>query len=445
MSSQIELTKSRPKILAIIFGTQPANISTMKKPLTKNNLLIKTITSSILVFSLNTKANSNDVCSKIYSDTAVDNTTDSGSSSQLKQLAASNGISQLLRSNPLHFWTWMQSSAPMFLSSDVLNIQGLIFGDPHNGNFMTALIKNQTTQIRSVQWACVDYDDGGKGPLILDFARYLASVKAVDDRVKSKDLWDAYLSGLNGEQKSPPDFIEKLLKLSPQEYEDLENDKAKKNSVRASQGRVLVRDNVENFDITDPQERNLIHHTFSSHLHDLQILDVVGRQKERGGSQEAKRYLALAKRNNGKYVLIELKENLEPAVNKYQSQSDDVFQIKLQTFSNSDSNYQEIRLRLPGDSAKQPPHSFLLRPKQLYLLDITNKVDGKNDLKKFDQLSQFNAWYIGSVQRAQASSTALTAILNSPAGDTTLLQIKVMVKQYLELLSDSLKKSQDKK
>lgn len=356
----------------------------------------------------------------------------------LQQLATSKGTSQLLRSNALHFWQWNQIFANLFFSEDILDIKGFVVGDPHNGNFAPTLIN------KNVKWISVDYDDGGKNiPLILDFVRYLSSVKAVTDEVKSKDLWDAYLDGLSGKQKAAPDFVQLLLDMTPEQYQQLQHKKALKNSKEIKGSRKLIIDDVENFKITDNQTQILIQSKFQELLPDMKVIDVVGRQKDSGGSKDAARYLALAQRNhsdqNSEFVLYEMKQKLEAAVDEYEVQAEDNFLAVLDFFIGKDVNFQQIQIENKTNNQRQIIN-FLFRPKQLYLLDVTNNVSNKKDLQKFKELSEFNAWYIGSKQHQQPAGIKLQKLLQIKDTDVVLINIKTMVKQYLDLLEQALKK-----
>jgi hypothetical protein len=356
----------------------------------------------------------------------------------LQQLAISKGTSQLLRSNALHFWQWNQTFANLFFSEDILAIKGFVVGDPHNGNFAPTLINN------SIKWISVDYDDGGKKiPLILDFVRYLSSVKAVTDEVKSKDLWDAYLDGLNGKQRMAPNFVQKLLDMTTEEYRQLQNKKALKNSEEINGSWKLIIDEVENFQISDSKTQIQIHNKFQELLLNMKVLDVVGRQKDSGGSKDAARYLALAKRQqsekNSEFVLYEMKQKLDSAVDEYELQDADNFSAVLDFFIGKDENYQQVQIINKKQNNSSQVQTFLLRPKQLYLIDVTNNISNNKDLQKFKELSEFNAWYIGYKQHQQPAGLKLQMALQSKDTDIVLINIKTMVKQYLDLLEAALK------
>lgn len=390
-------------------------------------------TSVFLTIGYNTNSHAADVCDKIYSTP--------NQRVALQQLAISKGVSQLLRSNALHFWQWISSFSDLFFSKDILNIKGFVVGDPHNGNFAPTLINNK------MKWVSVDYDDGGKNiPLILDFVRYLASVKSVTDDVRSKDLWEAYLSGLQGHPKDPPDFVQELLDMSPAQYRKLQHKKALKNSVEQNGIRQLVVDDVENFKIEDTQERQTIQNKFQTLLTNMKVLDVVGRQKDRGGSKDAARYLALAQRDpanpNSELVLYEMKQKLDSAVDEYEMQPEDNFASVIDFFVGKDVNYQQVKITTKKNGQSQTD-IFLFRPKQLYLLEVTNDASNKKELQKFKNLSEYNAWYIGHQQHLQAAGKQLQNTLENKDLDVVLMNVKAMVKQYLDLLEEALKKKKD--
>lgn len=390
-------------------------------------------TTLTLILGYNSNSQAADACNQIYPKQNQRVT--------LQQLAISKGVSQLLRSNALHFWQWSASFSDLFFSKDILALKGFVVGDPHNGNFAPTLINNK------IKWVSVDYDDGGKSiPLILDFVRYLASVKSVTDDVHSKDLWDSYLSGLTGHQKQPPGFVQELLNMTPAQYRELQHKKALKNSKETNGSRQLVVDDIENFKIDDAQERQSIQNKFQELLPNMKVLDVVGRQKDRGGSKNAARYLSLVQRDpanpNSELVLYEMKQKMESAVNEYETQSNDNFTSVIEFFVGKDVNFQQTQITITREGVPQTAN-FLFRPKQLYLLEVTNDASSKKELEKFKDLSEYNAWYIGHLQHLQASGKLLQKNLQNKDQDFVLLNIKAMVKQYLDLLEEALKKKKN--
>ncbi|RZA09834.1 MAG: DUF2252 domain-containing protein [Proteobacteria bacterium] len=97
-------------------------------------------------------------------------------------------------SNAFHFWAWSRNEAEGYLGA-YLKPQGVIIGDPHPRN-----VFDYRTGRGSAKLAVADIDDGGRGPLFLDFARFVTYLEASDIDLKVGKIFDAYLSGLKQEE-----------------------------------------------------------------------------------------------------------------------------------------------------------------------------------------------------------------------------------------------------
>lgn len=348
-----------------------------------------------------------------------------------------NKLTKLARSNAPQSWAWFKVHAQEFLSQNILKFVGNIEGDPHNGNFGPIVVAGK------VKWRSLDYDDTGTGPYILDFAKYLMAVKAVDSvkKVQASDLWDVYLRGLQGKDfKNPPERITELMNMTPEQFRQLEVKKAHKFSI----GDKLIKDGERSSKIKDQNTYDLIMQVFSRHLPEgLRVLDVGGREKEGGGSGSvngqggAIRFIALVKGKDGQNTLYELKEDPVSGIDNYQRQEaslQDVLNFHVIGEGQTDLNYQEVNLNLNGD------RRFLLRPKPLYFYDYANKASTSSQYEEFADLSLYNAWYLGHMVSLQKNASQYLKIIESDKKGDIFEGVKKMTWAYLEFLQKYLPK-----
>ncbi len=99
-------------------------------------------------------------------------------SGQFDQVEVSKNLSQLIRSNTPHYWTYMKHRADLSSLKQYLPFEGIVGGDPHMGNF-TVLPLKQVGGSRQMRYVDIDFDDAGRGPFVLDIIRYLIASKSI--------------------------------------------------------------------------------------------------------------------------------------------------------------------------------------------------------------------------------------------------------------------------
>ena len=62
-------------------------------------------------------------------------------SGQFDQVEVSKNLSQLIRSNTPHYWTYMKHRADLSSLKPYLPFEGIVSGDPHMGNFSVLPLK----------------------------------------------------------------------------------------------------------------------------------------------------------------------------------------------------------------------------------------------------------------------------------------------------------------
>jgi len=361
-----------------------------------------------------------------------------------KQLLQSKSPSQLLRSNAEQYWAWAKVNSQNYFKevTNVLNITGRVVGDPHNKNF------GIISYMKKLIWTVVDSDDAGAAPMILDFTRFVAAIKAVED-IKTKDLWSYYIAGLTGQEIAVPAIVQKYLNMSYEDFRALEVKKANK---FADVSRLkLKNDGVESSSIINEKDYDKVKKEFENAFKSTnwQVLDVGGREKDRGGSQEALRFVALVREADGFNTIFELKEDLGSSVDQYQHQSHDNLEQTLDDYIYSrvrsgktaqDLSYQVVKFKIEGKE-----RIFLLRRKQLYFFDAANSVDTKKEENEFSQLSIYNAWFMGRLHGQQSNSRAYVSVIQNDTDGKILDGVKQMAKSYLDLLVSELKDAKKEK
>lgn len=361
-----------------------------------------------------------------------------------KQLSQSKSPSQLLRSNAEQYWSWAKENSQNFFkeSFHVLNFVGRVVGDPHNKNF------GIIPYMKKLIWTVVDSDDAGSAPMILDFTRFVAAVKAVED-IKTKDLWRYYVAGLSGQEIETPAIVQKYLRMSYEEFRALEVKKANKFADESMSK--LKNDGVESSQIEKEKDYKKVKSEFEKAFASTkwQVLDVGGREKDRGGSQDALRFVALVREDDGMNTVFELKEDLGTSVDQYQQQSRDNLERTLDDYiyshvsssgSSKDVSYQVIKFKIEGKD-----RTFLLRRKQLYFFDAANSVDTKKEEGEFSQLSIYNAWFMGRLHGQQSNSHAYVSAIQNDTDGKIFDGVKQMAKSYLDLLVSELKDAKKEK
>ena len=130
-----------------------------------------------------------------------------------EQVGDSKNLSQLIRSNTLHYWTVMKHQVDLRGLKAYLGYEGMLAGDPHAGNF-AALPLRARDGSRKMRYVDVDFDDCGRGPFVLDFIRFVIASKANHKEVKRRDLEKGYHQGLAGRELDPPKAVRALLAMA---------------------------------------------------------------------------------------------------------------------------------------------------------------------------------------------------------------------------------------
>lgn len=315
------------------------------------------------------------------------------SAPDFREAEVSKNISQFIRSNAVHYWSYMKTKANASYLKPYITYQGFLAGDPHMGNFAPLPLHTKNGP-RQMQFVNIDFDDAGYGPFVLDFARYVLTVEASEPKIKKGDLEDAYILGLSGQRVKPSKDIQEFLDISPEQYDRLAAEYVAKNS--NAKGFILEKDKLEADRGDIPRE------LIAAQFPGMKLIDVAVRPRERGGS-EGVRLWALVQESNGRRHIMELKPWESSGLNEYQKQPQigewlqavyDTFRPNLDT-----ADYDLIEIKGKG--------LFWKRPKKISLID-----ELKDEFKTANALAIYDANLLGLAHGRQKQAAAYLAVIN---------------------------------
>jgi hypothetical protein len=297
--------------------------------------------------------------------------------SKFEQVGESKDLSQLVRSNTVHYWTAMKHQIDLCGLEPYLRYQGVLAGDPHAGNFGVLPLRS-VDGTRKMRYVNVDFDDAGRGPFVLDFIRLMIASKATDREAKRRLQEEAYLKGLSGKETEPPKKVHDLLRMSAAEYDTHATEYLRKRC--SDKGFIFKVGEIEPY--TAKIDRARIEGVFQK----AKVVDIGIRPLARGGSAGDLRFWVLVENENGGQSIMELKQYEEPATAKYQSQPSPqqrLKEIRLAFWPELDgSDYDLVELLGSG--------LFWVREKRVSLIDApysskkTKKLDFLNELEVYD-------------------------------------------------------------
>lgn len=392
-----------------------------------NNRLLRQIVVSLIVllatYSQTTKANQNDELN-LTNGASIDMNT--GDQNKLLQVDESKDISQLLRSNVQHFWTWAKQIAPRQkqFENDFTSPTGIIMGDAHLGNMHPSI--DSKTHIMT--WKNIDLDDSGIGSFVLDFTHLVLSVKVISKELKIHDMVDAYIKGLNNQAYKLPKSIHKYMNISSEEYE-----KMRKTYVlnKTKQAKFILKKNaILNFDSSIAGiEKFALEKIIKKNLGEkYSILDLALISKDRGGSAGKKRIWALLQAENELHI-FELKE-LDPSGLGF-------FQSQLPI----EQNFVQNRNYFGYDEQDLPIvqfHNtyFILREKKITLFDVPYNPKTEDDANFLEDLAIWGSYNLGKWHTGQTNSLIYTQAINAKSTEFLVL-IKELQKEYRKLVTET--------
>jgi hypothetical protein len=301
---------------------------------------------------------------------------------RLQQVADSKNLSQLIRSNTVHYWTAMKHQVDLGGLKPYLGYEGMLAGDPHAGNF--ALLPLRTLDgSRKMSYVDVDFDDCGRGPFVLDFIRFVIASKANHKEVKRRELEKAYHKGLAGREVDPPKKVRTLLAMRVADYDAMAAEYLRKRST--DKGFIFKSGEIE------PYHAKIRRDAIESLFHDDRVIDIGIRPEVRGGSAGELRIWIIVEHQSGERRLMELKQYDEPATAKYQPQpgpQQRLKEIRRAFWPHLDGSDYDL-LDISGAGL------FWIREKRVALIDLPYSSEDKKHIDFLDELEIYDANQLG--------------------------------------------------
>lgn len=350
---------------------------------------------------------------------------------------AGESISQLIRSNPAHYWRLMKNPEFRTPVAPFVRFSGIVTGDPHFGNFsVIPLIDRQGRE--QLAFADIDFDDAGTGSFVFDFARLVATSKAIEADLKKdekfanvREMVMAYIEGLNGHETERPQLIQRELDKGIESYREELRDYVKKRIETKGHDRIKL---VDGEIIELSRRLDNLKEGIPALFPDMEVLDVARVLKDRGGSAGSIRLWILLKDGHNERRIFELKQWQETGMTAYQAQKPlrewvrDLYPVFWPEMS--DASYRLVNL---GGMY------FWLREKKKTLIDVPYEISSNSDLNYLQDLAPYMANHLGLIHGRQAGAAGLRNMLNEPQNQELLRTgVKEVYRRYLELAQRTL-------
>jgi uncharacterized protein DUF2252 len=346
----------------------------------------------------------------------------SATSGQFDQRKVSKDLSQLIRSNTPHYWTYMKHRADLSRLKQYLPFEGVLAGDPHLGNFGVLPIK-QVGGSRQMRFVDIDFDDAGRGPFVLDIIRYLIASKSIGGQIKKRPLEKSYLAGIAGKELDPPKEVRSLLAMPVSHYDDMVAQYVAKKS--SKHGFVFETGKIE------PYNAKIARSTIERLFPAAKVIDLAIRREERGGSIDQLRIWVLVEDQKSRRI-VELKQYSEPAIANYQIQPpvrEWLDAVRRTFWPGLDGSAYDL-VDIPGAGL------FWIRDKHVSLIDVPYSSEKRSDVAFLDALASYDANLLGLAHGRQAEATPYRAIVEKDAEafhDAT----EPVAKAYLDLARET--------
>ncbi|MBO9666039.1 MAG: hypothetical protein J7501_04440 [Bdellovibrio sp.] len=334
-------------------------------------------------------------------------------------------LSQSIRSNPAKFFSFLSSFTKVNPElSPLLKYQGWISGDSHPGQW--SFVPNEGKFI----YTMIDFDMAGKGPLLLDFMQYTLNIEAIiqqspksENKIRIKELLDAYLQGLRGGRPTPPEWASKILQKDDVSFLKKEQ-KYYRNKVTL-ENKLEVDQDFERLSDTSLTQEISFNLNSLGYFRNYDVVDVVQKKIERGGSAGQKRYWVLVREHSNASIIriFELKEKQTGFLPEAQSSTEAMYSI---FWGNSHPAYAELRLR---------NQDFEIRPKKVSLdeADIPYKLKKDSDWQYLKEKALYDLSLLGKAQSSQQGAAELATMIGNNYDQVAKLT-KLFSQQYLSTL-----------
>ncbi|MBO9665354.1 MAG: DUF2252 family protein [Bdellovibrio sp.] len=322
------------------------------------------------------------------------------------------------RSNAPHFWSWLATQ-----SSDLFAYRGAVVGDPHILNFGDVQLA-----IGGRVFALIDLDDvGNRGPFVGDFIRYAAGNQVSPYNVSVKELYAAYVYGLQGNEIPVPPVVAVALARGDEEFQKRQDKYLERMTEknRFSEKAKLEPMTVAPMDVLGVY--NAVADDLAGELRGYRVLDMGYKVKESGGSQGLVRFWYLVQAGRDRQI-IEFKMEDQPATEFYASQGS----IQ-ERFASVTSFFRPSAVYGPYKIVTAGGYSFLMRARLAPFLDFDpSKGLALADIHAGREVSKYIANLLGRMHGKQSAAQGLAGQLNQSA---RLVEVQGLVQSYVDVMA----------
>lgn len=321
--------------------------------------------------------------------------------------------------NAAHFWAWSRNNADKYLK-DYLDAGGVILGDPHTGNVFDYRPKGKPASL-----AVSDVDDGGEGPLFLDFARFVVFTESGKPKLKIQDVFDAYVEGLKGKKGEIPGLLAEAREYSAADIEKKHQKYIEKHTQEDGQ---LDLEDLDLNSRVSAEKKDRMDSLAEDALKRAGAKKIWGegfREDKGGASAGADRYWVLVGGEKEAARLYEYKEQRRPATSFYQEQK-----ANNERIAKVEEIYSEEGLDSHLFGVVKAGADFRVRPRHYQILSPDE--EDKSDKEDF---TYYVANWIGRAQAKQAGGKKLRKMIEEDP-EAAKDALKKFVRAYEEEMEE---------
>lgn len=331
----------------------------------------------------------------------------SAPSSLIRQYEASRSVSQKIRDNAPFYWAEVRTQEQALLSGLPAELKSIVIvmGDLHSGNFSPVLVPG-----RGVRYSAFDIKDIGYGPAIMDINRLAMNtveiarrgrpISKLEERAMIQRIIRAYRTGLlKNEYELTERFQDELpseKKFNKKLAKKLENKLADDGVLEVDgEAKLPLTVAARKLGVTLSELQGQLEAALIAKIGWGRLSDSIANVRDRGGSKESLRVLALFEVTDAKPVLKEFKELVPSALSEYSGQpSREALEAEVSKYLDYDVGELFPVVTIAG-------REFVLRDKKLEPIVVPYKQKHEGDFERLMDLAVAHAQWTGTFHGRQ--------------------------------------------
>lgn len=331
----------------------------------------------------------------------------SAPSSLIRQYEASHSVSQKIRDNAPYYWAEVRTHIQSIVKGlpAEMNSAVIVMGDLHSGNFSPVLVPG-----RGVRYSAFDIKDIGYGPAIMDInrlamntvevARRGRALSSLEERSIIQRILTAYRVGLLKNEYELTEHFQSELpsekKFNKKLAKKLENKLSETGELEIDgEAKLPLTVAAQRLGVTLSELHSQLEAALISKLGWGRLSDSIANVRDRGGSKESLRVLALFEVADAKPVLKEFKELVPSALSEYSGQpSRSVLEAEISKFLDYDVAELFPVVTIAG-------REFVLRDKKLEPIVVPYRQKHIGDFERLMDLAVAHAQWTGTFHGRQ--------------------------------------------